>query len=450
MIIFRRRLIFWILKAYLKKWGKVIALSFILGLGIFFLLISFSKFFLHLLPTRKVTIGIAGTYTAKNLPPVIITKLSRGLTRVDKDGSIHPDIADSWKITNDGKTYEFIIRPSLRFTDGTLVTSKTIIYNFSDVTVERPSDSIIRYTLKDSYSPFLVTVSRPIFKDDYIGVSDYVLEAVDLNGEFIRSLKVSSTGNKLNYETYQFYPTQSALKTAFALGEITQANGLTDDIFNKRNFSAFPHVTVTKHVAYSQLVTLFFNMNDGQLSNKRLRNGLSYALPDTFSMGERTYLPYAPQSQYYNTTLLSKMQDLEHAKLLFESITKTNSTPIPPLTIKTLSKYQPIAMEIQKEWEKAGIKTKIEEVDTIPTLFQIYLGEITVPKDPDQYALWHSNQQNNITRYDSKRIDKLLEDGRKTVNIAERKTHYDDFQKYLLDDAPAAFLFFPYSYVISR
>ena len=87
-------------------------------------------------------------------------------------------------------------------------------------------------------------------------------------------------------------------------------------------------------------------------------------------------------------------------------------------------------------------------------MFQVYLGDFTVPKDPDQYMLWHSDQESNITKFRSLRIDKLLEDGRKTVAVKERKRIYDDFQKYLLDDAvidtPASFLYFPYTYTLKR
>ena len=63
---------------------------------------------------------------------------------------------------------------------------------------------------------------------------------------------------------------------------------------------------------------------------------------------------------------------------------------------------------------------------------------------PDQYYLWHATQtKTNLTKYDSKRVDKDLEDGRKTVKEEDRKVKYFDFQKTILEDAPAAFLYFP-------
>ena len=95
-------------------------------------------------------------------------------------------------------------------------------------------------------------------------------------------------------------------------------------------------------------------------------------------------------------------------------------------------------------------KSNIEVVETIPSSFQMFLGDINLAKDPDQYVLWHSEQNSNISGYKNLRIDKLLEDGRKTVDINTRKKIYSDFEKYILDDPPASFLYLPYTYEISR
>jgi peptide/nickel transport system substrate-binding protein len=101
-------------------------------------------------------------------------------------------------------------------------------------------------------------------------------------------------------------------------------------------------------------------------------------------------------------------------------------------------------------WKKIGMQVRIEEVDSLPSDFQMYLGDFTLPRDPDQYTVWHSNQVNNITKFKNLRIDKLLEDGRQTTDFQTRQKIYFDFQKYLLDEQPASFLFFPYVYEITR
>jgi peptide/nickel transport system substrate-binding protein len=120
------------------------------------------------------------------------------------------------------------------------------------------------------------------------------------------------------------------------------------------------------------------------------------------------------------------------------------------LNIKALPQYESLAKEISKYWKEIGIKTKIEVVAGVPSDFQIFLGELPVLKDPDQYTVWHTGQDSNITNYKNLRIDKLLEDGRQTYAFEERKKIYEDFQKYLIDDMPAAFLFYPYTYTLVR
>lgn len=447
----RRRLFFWLIKAYFKKSGHIIALSFFFGLIVFFVIVSSSKFLLRLLPTsKKMTIGMIGAYTSDTLPPLIAAKLSRGLTKIAADGSVIPDIAESWKITESGKVYEFYLKKDILFNDGKPLVSDDITYNFSGVTVNRPNKFSIVYRLQDSYSPFLVTVSRPIFKKNFIGVGEYKVDNAEVNGNFIQSLRIISNKDKFISDTYQFYRDQETLKTAFAMGEVSKAVGLTDTFLQKQSFAAFPQVKIRKTTDYSKLVTLFFNTRDASLSDKKLRNGLAYALPDRFPMGKRVFLPYSPQFIYFDNKLPDKKQDLAHSNLLLNPVKESNKGNIPELVIKVLEKYKSTAVIIAKEWEKVGIKAKIETVSTVPQEFQIYLGEFTLPKDPDQYALWHSRQQNNITNYESKRIDKLLEDGRRETDFQKREEIYSSFQKYLLDDSPAAFLYFPYEYSVSR
>jgi peptide/nickel transport system substrate-binding protein len=452
MIVFRRRLIFWLIKAYIKKSKKILLFSFLFGLIVFSTLLFGSRYFSKLIPTtKKVTIGVVGAYRQDNLPPVVVNYLSRGLTSVQEDGSIKPDLASSWDITDKGKTYTFHLKQNEYFRDGKEVTSDSIAYNFSDVTIEKPDKYTLVFKIKEIYSPFLVTVSRPVFKKGYVGVGNYQIEDIKLNGNFIQSMAIVSVKDKFDRKQFIFYPTEEALKTAFLLGEITEASGIDEDNLQSIPFDKFPNTKVTKGSTYSRLVALFFNTTDGVLSDEKIRLALSYAVPNDFKEGYRAHLPYSPKSIFYNTDVPEKEQDFEHAKLLLSSAnTASDSAQKIFLTIKTLRKYKSTAESIAASWKNIGVETKIEEVDSIPDQFQIFLGDFNLAKDPDQYTLWHSEQPNNITKYKNLRIDKLLEDGRKTVNIEERKQIYADFQKYLVDDVPAIFLYFPTEYRLVR
>jgi peptide/nickel transport system substrate-binding protein len=79
------------------------------------------------------------------------------------------------------------------------------------------------------------------------------------------------------------------------------------------------------------------------------------------------------------------------------------------------------------------------------------LAILDTPDDPDQYSIWHSTQEaTNITHYENPRIDKLLEDGRSEIDLASRRRIYLDFQRFLVEDSPAAFLYYPATYTVSR
>ncbi|MGH7245337.1 MAG: ABC transporter substrate-binding protein, partial [Candidatus Levyibacteriota bacterium] len=359
MIVFKKRLIFWLIKAYIKKWGKAIIFFFLLGLVFFFIFRSTVPILLTrfgIMP--KETIGVVGAYTITSLPPAILSQISRGLTKISDKGTPIPDLASSWKITDNGKTYTFYLQKNVYFSDGTLFTSKDITASFRNVTITRPNDYTISFHLEDSYAPFFVTMSRPIFKSGFVGLGEYKIKKATFNGSFIQSLMLISVNEPYVLHFYEFYPSQEALKIAYALGEISIAQNLSDISFENTSFSSFPNSEVTKSIDYAQLITIFYNTQDATLSDKRLRDALSYTIPDTFTQGQRTYSPISPLSFAYSLNTPHN-QDFTHAKLLLKAAADAGEK-VPKLTITTLPKFKDTAMLIQKEWQKVGVESTVE------------------------------------------------------------------------------------------
>ncbi|MBI2621651.1 MAG: ABC transporter substrate-binding protein [Candidatus Levybacteria bacterium] len=450
----RKRLIFWLLRAYLKKWGKTIGAFFIFGFSIIFLLFFNRNLLFSKIPVvNSQRVGVAGIYSSRdvpsNLPEIILSKSSRGLTKISEKGEVTADIAKSWEIKDDGKTFVFYLKEGIRFSDGEELDSSAINYNFEDATIERPAKQVIIFKLRHKYSPFLVTLANHrIFKENYVGISDYKIKKIKKNDEFIRSIELVNALDKQKIE-YIFYDTQEALKHAYVLGEITSIIDINDlNYKNKISFENFNNTTTSKNINYNKIVTIFFNNSDPVLSDKKIRKALAYSLPDTFPDGQRTRTPYVNE-YWFSDKSQDYERDIEYARLLLEQTEASKSATI-KIEVKALPQYKTLAESVSKEWEKIGIKTKIEVVYGVPSSYQVFLGELPVLRDPDQYTLWHTGQDSNITNYRNLRIDKLLEDGRRTYNTSERRKIYSDFQKYLLDDMPAAFLFFPYTYTISR
>jgi len=441
------------MRAYLKRWGKVIFLSFILGfLLILFLFLGRNAIY-SFIPAGTETVGITGDYPAdefpNNLPDEILNKTSKGLTKVQPNGEISPDVAERWDVKDDGKTFIFYLNDELTFSDGEEIDSNLINYNFTDATIERPAKSVIIFKLKDKYSPFLVTVAnRKVFTKDLVGVSSYRIKDVETQDGFVRSIELESKSDKKKLK-YYFYPTQTALKDAYVLGDVSKIIDINNLNYNeKADFADFNNTIVTKQANKNKIATVFINNSDSVLSDKKIRKALAYSMPDKFAEGERAYSPYKKDFWAYNPSVVYK-KDLEYAKLQLEDSEGSSDKKI-KVKLKALRQYRVVAEEIAKNWKKIGIETEIEIVDGVPNVYQAFLGELPVLKDPDQYTLWHTGQPSNITNYRNLRIDKLLEDGRTTYDMEDRKKIYDDFQKYLVDDMPAIFLYFPYTYTLTR
>jgi peptide/nickel transport system substrate-binding protein len=108
---------------------------------------------------------------------------------------------------------------------------------------------------------------------------------------------------------------------------------------------------------------------------------------------------------------------------------------------------------VKKDISDVGAKNDVSfnSATSLPE-YDMLLAYLKLPADPDQYAFWHSSQvaQNNISNFKSVKIDKVLEDGRNTADRDERQKIYYQFQRIMVDEVPAVFLYYPYSYTIKR
>jgi len=446
MSLIRKRYYVWLVKAYVGKWKKTIFASTLIGVLGFFILFSFSRYYLFPLIEKSVEkIGYAGVYTVDTLPPNILENVSYGLTRIDKNGKIIPGAAYKWDIKDNGKKYIFYLNKGLRFHNKKELTAKNVSLAYKDVEKKVLDDYTIEYTLRNPYSPFLSSVARPLFINNFQGLGEYKLTKIELNGGFVKSIQLEKAGNNTYRKNIFFYPTQYALKIAFTLGEIHTVRNVTNLSIKDTDLSKWKGAQVTESINYDELVTLFYNMADNYLSNKKIRQALQYSLPPSLSVGERAYSPIAPTSLYFSKPPNYGVNDAEIAKGLLST-----SDFDYKIEISTTEEFLPVAQILANSWKSVGITTKTKTITEIPKNYQVLLYSFHLPRDPDQYTIWHSDQINNITRYKNLRIDKLLEDGRAISDVEKRKNIYSDFQKYLTDDAPASFLYFPKVFSVSR
>ncbi|EEY35075.1 nickel ABC transporter substrate-binding protein [Pseudoleptotrichia goodfellowii] len=69
------------------------------------------------------------------LPSQFITQdmVYDGLVSYGENGEIKPMLAESWTISEDGKTYTFKLRPNVKFSDGSAFDAKNVVKNFDTI-----------------------------------------------------------------------------------------------------------------------------------------------------------------------------------------------------------------------------------------------------------------------------------------------------------------------------
>ncbi|MDP4011979.1 MAG: ABC transporter substrate-binding protein [Candidatus Nanoarchaeia archaeon] len=384
--------------------------------------------------SSKFKIGIVGRYTVDKLPEEISTKISGGLTKIDESGNVVPNIAKSWETLDGGKTWIFNLDENIIWQDGKKIKSGDINYEFNDAVIEKPSDSQIKFILDSQFSAFPIILTKPLFKKGLLGTGEYKVKNISLAGGYIQNITLIN--NKKDKLAYKFYPTEDRLILGFKLGQIDVINKL----FDISQFETWNKINVDQKIGYNNFVGIFLNTENEKLSEKTVRQGLNYAI-NKQNMGERALGPISPFSWGYNPQVKPYEQDKD----------KTEEIRDIEIKLSTLPNLLKTAEKIAKDWEDAGVKTEIEVVTSVPESFDAFLATVDIPKDPDQYSLWHSTQTTtNISKYKNPRIDKLLEDGRTELDKEIRKKIYLDFQRFLVEDVPAIFLYHPTFYTISR
>jgi len=444
------RYYYWVLIEFFKKNAKLIIISFFASfIGIIGFL-SVSPF-LRIALTRDQVIGMVGSYDFNNIPEEILTKISNGLVIVTDKGKIIPVIANSWEVRNNGQEYRFHIKDNLLWSDGKKFTAKDINYQFKDVKTKAVDDNTIDFYLNKPLAIFPTYLTKPLIKYPVIGVAGYYKTGkIKINHGYIQEISLLPNTKNLTTIVYRFYNNESQMVNAYKKGEITKMT------LNKKSivdtFSNWKNTKITKSVDYTKLLTIFINSKNEKLNNKDVKDALAMAVDYTklSENGEIALGSIPPQSWAYNKDLKIISYNQETAKQIIGK--EYEATTSPKLNFVTYYDYYDIADTIINQFESIGLKTDLNIASYAqPSSFDLFLTYLKVPTDPDQYYFWHSTQeQSNIANYNNVKIDKLLEDGRATINLEEREKIYFDFQKVMQDDPPGIFLYFPYVYTIER
>jgi peptide/nickel transport system substrate-binding protein len=390
----------------------------------------------------SISEGVVGTYTDRDLPRVVTSLVSRGLVKLNPDGTPVGDLAESWEIKNDSKEYLVKIRPNQKWLDGTEIVASDIEVSIPDVTSRVVDDLTLEFKLGDSFSPFMTLLDKPVLKKGTnIGTGPYRVVSKELSTVFLRKIELVSNDTSLPNVIIRFYPNEKTAKQALKIGEVQSILGINDyrDIVESKTFA------VSDATNYERVVAVFYNTKDKVLSDENFRLALSYSAPEI--VGENVAVSsIQPKSWAFNPRVKDYLDNMELAKTALGKVQNGRDETI---TLVTTTSLQSVGERVVEAWKRVGINATLQVESGIPQNFQALLIAQDIPADPDQYSLWHSTQsKTNISQIALPRLDKALEDGRKEVDFEKRKAIYNDFQKVLLDHAPAAFLYFPKTRVV--
>jgi peptide/nickel transport system substrate-binding protein len=465
------RKLYWYISSYVRKHGLVFLGSILAALLFFSLLLPLLHKSLAL--KKSAYIAIVGDYTLTNLPKPIKNQLSVGLTKIGADLQAEPLLAERWVVEDEGKQYRFVIKKEVKWQDGQELKPADVFYNFADVEIISTPNEVI-FNLPEPFTPFTVSVAEPLLRTAWqkrwllpdrlqiIGIGQYRMLDYKLRGNSLREFKIDGPDGRY---VYRFYLTEIEAVDAFKKGEVDVLLNISDCY----DLCDWPRLEQAVELAYDRYLAVFFNNTDPLLT-KNIRQGLSYVLSKDYG-GARALGPINPRSWAYLQGGKDYARDFERATERF-----LDDAPRKPLhfELTTSANFIEEAESIKREFEEFApqlvaacqassnvsdkslcpnfdLKVNLK-VSNFPDLsnYQLLLIGQESSVDPDQYFMWHSSQPTNFTHFKNTRIDSLLEKGRQTTDFEERRTIYQEFQQYLLEDAPAIFLRYLDNYSIAR
>ncbi len=227
-----------------------------------------------------------------------------GLDRLGLTGKVEPDLASSWKANGDATQWTYQLRPNLKFSDGTPLTAKDVLFSFNSVhnnsaalenTYLTPmksvtaSGSTITFTLKqadaiwDRVVTWIPIVSEAAYKKEGaakfasapVGAGPYSVVSFDGVG------KVKLTVNPHYWGTK---PAIANVTMEYVEDPVTRLNGLQSGQFDAALLSG-PSVQTAKSagltvtsIPSSKVIWLGYNFTSPSVSSLDLRRAVSAAI----------------------------------------------------------------------------------------------------------------------------------------------------------------------------
>jgi peptide/nickel transport system substrate-binding protein len=378
----------------------------------------------------------------------------RGLTKINKQGRVVPDLAAEWTIT-DEKVYTFRLRDDQYWHDGQRVTADDVLFTvgilrdptviglpdltllWRTVSVEKLDDFTVRFTLSEPYTPFLdYTAIGLLPRHIYAGVPAAELAANSLNTNPIGAGPMAA--DRVSAESivlkphpfygaatpyisaleFRFYPDHPSLLAAFIADEIDGVSTVLPGDMPLAEQRNDMQLLSTVQAAYMSIVFNLNNPNTPFFQDKLVRQALYYAL-DRNALVEETlagqgivahspFLPenwaYLPNVRHYDYNRAQAEQLLDAAGWVDsngDGLREKEGRPLQFLLhTNDDSLQEALVAKVAEAWRQVGVRAVPTPVTfaglvndlLVPRTFDAALVTWETPGDPDPYPLWHSTQ----------------------------------------------------------
>jgi peptide/nickel transport system substrate-binding protein len=431
------------------------------------------------------------------------TKLSRlvapGLTTTDNPAlEPKPMLAESWEML-DPTTWDFVIRPDAVFSDGSPVTAADVAWTFTEI-IKEGSTAVSAKNLRERFKKIEALDTRRVrfylqkplatmLSDVELGVlcarcarpdGSFPGGRVVAAGPFVvTSLDQRSVILDRN-PRYWGTPARVAridLRVVRDAGarNLMLVGGSADLALNSVRLDLIDDVARRGELVVTSgrsalLSYLMMNNEDPILKDVRVRQAIALALDrpaivDAKFSGRATLATglVPPGHWAYEPEVARWTTDLPRAKALLDAAgypDPDGDGPRPRLSFiyKTSSDQfrVSVARVIASQLGRVGIAVEVRAfefgtffADVKAGSYQIASMQTSEISDPDYLRTYFSSTRiptpqdknaNNRWRYRNARVDTLVEDGRRTLEQAERKKLYSEAQKIIAEEVPVVFL----------
>ena len=398
--------------------------------------------------------GLISMIAGESASSAITANIFNKLLKYDKNLDVEGELAESWQVSADQKTITFKLKPNLKWSDGTPLTSTDVLWTWHAVIddktgspyasdyqlvkkAETPDALTFSVTYEQAYAPALDSwaglqilpkhllegqdLHTTAFARNPVGSNYYKLDSW-AHGE---NLKLSRNPNsvlgqaKIDKLITRIIPDNSAQFLELMADNIDSMS--LDPIKYSRIIPARPELQ-HKLALYKELGNAYtylgFNLKHKPFDDKRVRLAINYAI-DKQEIIDGVYLglginiasPYKPGTRWSNPNLQPYPYDPAKARELLKAAGfVTNSSGMlerdgKPFSFEIITNQnkerEKSAVLIQRRLKEVGIDVQIRAIEWASFIsrfiktgdFDVVVLGWSLSLDPDQYSIWHSSQQ---------------------------------------------------------